>query len=83
MKLEDGRLDGCTIDEGRLVGTYLHGIFDNDEFRRYILNNVREQKKIKPLPVEKSFIIDKEISKLADILRRSLEIDKIYKIMGL
>lgn len=31
--LEDGREDGVISDNGRIMGTYLHGIFDNDVFR--------------------------------------------------
>ena len=71
------------VKKGNVWGTYLHGIFDNDKFRRYIINIMREQKKLDPLPAESSYNLDKEISKLSNVLRKSLAIDKIYKIMGL
>ena len=71
------------VKKNNIWGTYLHGIFDSDKFRRYIINTVRKQKKLKSLPAEKSLSLDREISKLASILRESLVIDKIYKIMGL
>ncbi len=29
--LEDGRGDGARSDDGRVIGTYLHGIFDHPE----------------------------------------------------
>lgn len=75
--------DVIGVKKGYIWGTYLHGIFDNYKFRRYIINIIREQKKLKPLPAENSYNLDREISKLADVLRKSLAIDKIYKIMGL
>ena len=79
----NNKKDAIGVKKGNIWGTYLHGIFDNDNFRRYIINNVREQKKLNPLGVRKSFSLDEEISKLAVVLRKSLDIDEIYKIMGL
>jgi cobyric acid synthase len=71
------------VKKGNIWGTYLHGIFDNNELRRHVINIVRGQKKLKPLPVVDSYNLDIEISKLADILRKSLDLKKIYKLMGL
>ncbi len=33
------------------MGTYIHGVFDNDEFRRFIINQLRERKGLQPLDV--------------------------------
>ena len=33
------------------MGTYIHGVFDNDEFRRFIINQLRERKGLEPLDV--------------------------------
>ncbi len=40
--LETGMLDGCVSEDGRIVSTYLHGVFDNDEFRHAFLRAARE-----------------------------------------
>ena len=74
--------DGATDDTSQVWGTYIHGIFDNDLFRLALLNHVRQ--KI-GLPLKNSAVsIDKEaeFDKLADCLRKSLDINKIYRIMG-
>ena len=39
-----GDIIGGGDDSGRIWGTYLHGLFDADEFRRWVLNRVRIQK---------------------------------------
>jgi adenosylcobyric acid synthase len=33
----DTQWDGCVSDDGRVVGTYLHGVFDEDAFRHAFL----------------------------------------------
>lgn len=79
---EDNRIVACV--EGNVFGTYIHGIFDNTEFRDYYLNLIRKKKGI----LEKKSEIDYkthrvlELDRLADILRENLNIDEIYKKMG-
>jgi len=36
--------DGCVSSDGRVFGTYLHGIFDNAGFRDIYLNSIRREK---------------------------------------
>lgn len=69
----------CT---GNIWGTYLHGIFDNDEYRNFLLNKIRI-KKGKPAKEATKHNIDLEFDKLAEVLRKSMEIEKIYKLMGI
>ena len=49
LKNEDGHIyeDGASVDEGRIFGTYLHGLFDCSSFRHGFLNRVREANGIK------------------------------------
>lgn len=77
--------EGCVNEEGNVVGTYLHGIFDNSEFTRSLLNSMRELKGLEK--VDRSInsfeeFKNKEYDKLADILRQALDIDKIYEIIN-
>ena len=80
-------VDGAVSSDGLVLGTYLHGVFDNDFFRRHIINILRERKGLKPLPADQVLSTkaqrDKDYDKLAQLLRESLDIEKIYSIMGL
>ena len=78
-------LIGCTNLEGNVVGTYLHGIFDDINFTRTLLNTIREKKGLNPITSEvESFeeFKNKEYDKLADMLRENLDIGKIYEIIN-
>ena len=78
------KLDGVYNEKETIFGTYIHGILDSTDFREYLLNKIRINKSI---PERKSKIYegfrDEEINKLADIVREALDMEKIYKIIGL
>lgn len=77
-------LEGSVNKEGNVVGTYLHGIFDEIDFTRALLNNIREEKCLERIDTKvTSFdaFKQKEYDRLADLLREHLDIEKIYKIM--
>jgi len=70
-----------------VFGTYIHGIFDNDSFRRHILDLLRERKGWEPLEASEILTVyqqrEKDFNKLAEVVRGSLDMDKVYEIMGL
>lgn len=77
--------EGSINTSGNVLGTYIHGIFDDIDFTRHLLNNVRENRGLQKLESKvASFdeFKDKEYDKLADFLREHLDIEKIYEIMG-
>jgi len=76
--------DGAINASGNVMGTYIHGVFDGVEFREYMINSLRIKKGIEPKkskPYES--IREKELDKLADIVRDSIDMETIYKIIGL
>jgi adenosylcobyric acid synthase len=79
-------LDGAVRTDGRVFGTYIHGIFDNDKFRRHMLDLIRESKGWAPLEADDVLTVfeqrEKDFNKLADVVRTSLDMDKLYRIMG-
>ena len=75
------RNDGMITEDGRCWGTYVHGIFDNDDFRRYFLNNIRTKKGWPALKEGIRYDVDREIQKLADFLRKNMDMDLLYKIL--
>ena len=42
-------IEGTATSDGRIWGRYLHGLFDNDDFRRSWLNGIRVKKGLIPL----------------------------------
>ncbi len=66
-----------------IFATYIHGIFDNEEFTRIFLNNIRVKKGLKPIEDKFSFaeFKENEYNKLAQLLRENLDIKGIYEIM--
>lgn len=76
--------DGYISNDKRIMATYLHGILDSDKVRESILNPIRIEKgfKMRKSPKYESFR-DIEIKKLAEIVRQSIDIKKLYEIMGI
>jgi adenosylcobyric acid synthase len=71
--------------KGNCWGTYLHGIFDNDLFRRDLLNELRAGKELAPLEPAYSYaeIRGKAIDRLADVVRTNIDMDFIKGMIGL
>lgn len=77
--------DGAVREDGLVMGTYMHGVFDNDKLRRNILDALREKKGLAALGEGLSMKDRKEAAynRLADNVRSQLDMTKIYQIMGL
>ncbi|MBU3090863.1 cobyric acid synthase [Clostridium sp. CM028] len=76
--------DGAINAGGNVMGTYIHGVFDGVEFREHMINTLRVKKAMEP---KKSKVYEnlreKELDKLADIVRDNVDMDSIYKIIGI
>jgi adenosylcobyric acid synthase len=83
ITLEDGRSDGAVNEQGNVIGTYLHGIFDGNHFRRGLLNALRAKKGFLQKEVQdyKSFK-ENEYNRLADCVRSSVNMEKIVDIIN-
>jgi cobyric acid synthase CobQ len=72
---------------GRAWGTYLHGIFDEDGFRRWWLNGLRTGKGLPPLPASPEGgadrALDLALDRLADTVRGALDMEAVYALLGL
>lgn len=76
------RFDGMTRPDGRVLGTYIHGLFDNDGFRRNWLNGIRQRKGWPALAQNVSFSPDREFDKLAKLLRKNIDLKLLYRILN-
>ncbi|RJQ37835.1 MAG: cobyric acid synthase [Dehalococcoidia bacterium] len=74
---DDGAIDGC----GMVLGTYLHGLFANDRFRKNLLDGLRHRNGlaagngVTPLGQEAHF------DRLAALVRASLDMERLYQII--
>ena len=82
---QSGVLDGAISENGLVMGTYVHGIFDNDGLRRCLLNSLRQAKGLEELANQQDSASLKEqaYEKLANSVRANLDMAKIYQVMGL
>lgn len=70
---------------GNVIGTYLHGIFDEDDFREAFVRLLCDRAGIDYEHTERisyEEYRERQYNNLADILRKSLDIERIYKILG-
>jgi len=76
--------DGAVSSDGNVIGTYLHGIFDNNEFRLELINKLRKNKGLSTMLAEELNSVDKEreYDKLADWFREHVNMDLIYEKIG-
>ena len=86
MQLEkQGELvaDGAMTDDGLVFGTYLHGLFDSDDFTRALVNGLRRRKGLEALNATLHYAQYKsqQFDILADAMRQHIDIEKIYHIM--
>ncbi|AOZ94616.1 cobalamin biosynthesis protein CobQ [Paenibacillus crassostreae] len=85
------RITGELVDEGwgtvdgRTWGTYLHGIFHNDTFRRSWLDDIRMKKGFKPLrkTYSSNVLKEKEFDRIAEVVRNHVDMKQIYNMMGI
>lgn len=80
-----GHWEGAVNEKGNVFGTYLHGIFDNLAWTRQLLNVLRRRRGLaekKGLPYENyRDFKEKEYDILADTVRESLDMKKIYDLV--
>ena len=75
--------DGALDDEGLTLGTYLHGLFHNREVRRGLLFEVARRKGAALPPPIDDIDPDAEYDKLAALVREHLDMELVYRVMGL
>ena len=86
MGVSSGSGDNPVISCGSVLGTYIHGIFDSPEFTSQLLKLIYDRKGIKkdvPEIEAASVHQEKELNRLADVLRQNLDFEMIYRVIGL
>ena len=78
--------DGCVSDRGNVLGTYIHGIFDNDRFRYRLIKHLKLKKGLESVdgtPLSSQKIKEEKYNILADIVRGNIDMGMVYKILGM
>ncbi len=73
--------DGTSAREGRVWGTYLHGLFDSADFRRHFVNKLRRNRGLEPRETAARQDSLAELDKLAALVRKHLDIAYLYRIL--
>jgi adenosylcobyric acid synthase len=74
-------LDGATDAHGRVWGCYVHGLFDNVEFRRHFLDEVRAAFGLSA-PVNVASGVENPYDRLADGFEKHLDMELLWKILA-
>jgi len=83
--LHDGQRDGCVSADTRIFATYLHGIFDDDAFRRTFIAAARSFHRLAPAERFEDWkqLREESFNRLADTLRASLDMERLFAWVGL
>jgi cobyric acid synthase CobQ/L-threonine-O-3-phosphate decarboxylase len=84
LSFTDGTGCGAVDASGRIWGSYLHGIFDSDPFRRWFINRLRRRQGLAPLSgIPAPYDLEPAFDRLAATVRESVDMNRIYQLLGL
>ena len=77
-------LDGAVVNQGQILGTHLHGLFDNSQLLLTWINYLRKRQGLQSmqanqLPDQR----EEKYDRLAEHVRQHLDMTKIYELMGM
>jgi adenosylcobyric acid synthase len=75
---DDGAIDG----EGLIIGTYLHGLFDNTNIRNALMQYLYRKKGLEYTP-EDIMTENDAYNELANVVEQNLDMEKLYEIIGI
>jgi adenosylcobyric acid synthase len=83
--LSSGELDGCISADRQILGTYLHGIFDEDGFRHALITTARSFCKLASPSVLNPWKAQREesLDRLAHQVSQSLDMQRIFGWIGM
>ncbi|GAB6106199.1 cobyric acid synthase [Fusibacter bizertensis] len=76
--------DGAISSDGTVLGTYYHGIFDNDTFRHALLNHIRKNKGIETINTSIGFeeLKEQEYNRLAKHVEEHIDMTLLLQIIN-
>ncbi len=84
VQFDGGKTCGASHERVPIWGSYLHGIFDADEFRRWFIDRLHTRAGLVPKgKVVASYDLEPAFDRLAKTVRESLDMDRIYSLLRL
>ncbi|SFD02596.1 cobyric acid synthase [Clostridium uliginosum] len=87
IKDSKGNIVGVCNKTGTVAGTYLHGVFDSEDFTNAFINSLKEINNIKFSEEDEIKRIDEykneQYDNLAKMFEKNIDIDKIRKILDI
>jgi adenosylcobyric acid synthase len=74
--------DGSIDEAGMVIGTYLHGLFENRNIRDALMHYLYAKKGLEYVP-EETINENYAYEELANMVEQNLDMEKIYKIIGI
>ncbi len=75
---------GSVSADGLVWGSYLHGIFDDDAFRRWFIDGLRRRHGLAPLvQIQACYDLEPAFDRLAAAVREQVDMDRVYGLLGL
>ena len=85
-EIHQGESEGNVLfSKENIFGTYIHGIFDEENIAAIIVENIAKQKKIETGPLcrmSRHSLKEVAYDKLAGILEQNIDMKKIYSLLG-
>lgn len=75
--------DGCASPDGRIVGTYLHGVLECAPLRRQLLARLAAQAGIVLPPPHAPLSLDDALDRLATVVGANLDMDAVCAMLAL
>ena len=77
LRLDDGRVDGAISADGQILGTYLHGLFEEPEACRALLGWAGLQA---PIGIDHGERRERMLDRLADAVEESLSLERLLPL---
>lgn len=78
-KLDDGRMDGAISDDGQIIATYLHGVFESPQACAALLEWAGLQA---PQLFDYHALRERNLERLADALEAHLDMPRVLQLVG-
>ncbi|HVU02897.1 MAG TPA: cobyric acid synthase [Polyangiaceae bacterium] len=79
--VEDQGLDGAVSPDGVVVGTLLHGLFENASVRTALLRALRTRRGLPEPAADGTPVVD-EYDRLASVLREHVDLSLLHRLIG-